>query len=481
MAFGLGGGSILAFAPFAQFWLLFPLLAGLFLLLVRGRDWRQAAWRGFAFGSGFFLVGVSWVYVSLSTFAGMPVILAVVATLLFCLCLALFPALLGGVFRRFLPASVWAQILFFAGLWALMDLLRGYLLTGFPWLALGYSQAPPSPLSGFAPILGVYGLSFLVALGGACLLWRPWGIAGLAALLVTGLGLQQVKWTEPKGEPVSVALIQGNIPQDLKWQPERFLSTLILYHRLVEQNPAQLTILPETALPVFLQGLPQEYLAELKALAQRQGGDILLGVPTGETRSAYWNSAVSFGSSPTQIYSKSHLVPFGEFVPPGFSWFLDMAQIPMSNFSAGAAAQPPLVLAGQRVAVNICYEDVFGGELITSLPEASMLVNMSNTAWFGRSLAQPQHLQIAQLRALETGRPMLRATNTGMTAVVGVDGRVVAALPPFTLGVLREQVQGYGGLTPYGCYGDWAIFLIALVVVFCAAWKRGSEKLRTSS
>lgn len=472
MAFGMGGASVLAFAPFGQFWLLFPLLAGLFLLLARGRDWRQAAWRGWAFGSGFFLAGVSWVYVSLSTFGGMPPVVAGVFTLLFCLGLALFFALLGGIFRRFLPAPVWAQILFFAGLWTLIDLLRGYLFTGFPWLALGYSQGPPSPLSGFAPILGVYGLSFLVALGSACLLWRPWGIVGLVALLVTGFGLQQVKWTEPKGDPISVALIQGNIPQDLKWQPERFISTLVLYHSLVEQNPAQLTILPETALPVFLQGLPQEYLTELKTLAQRQGGDILLGVPTGETRSAYWNSAVSFGNSPTQTYSKSHLVPFGEFVPPGFSWFLDMTQIPLSNFSAGAVDQPPLDLAGQRVAVNICYEDVFGGELITALPEASILVNMSNTAWFGRSLAQPQHLQIAQLRALETGRPMLRATNTGMTAVVGVDGRVVAVLPPFTLGVLRERVQGYAGLTPYGRYGDWGALILALVVLICVGWVR---------
>lgn len=464
LSFLAGAAGVFAFAPFEQFWLLPLLLAFLFSLLRGAGDWRQAAWRGGLFGLGLFLAGVSWVYVSLSVFGGMPMPLAALATLLFCAYLALFPALLGGLFRRFLPPSLARQALLFAGLWALADLLRGWLFTGFPWLALGYAQAPPSPLAGFAPLLGVYGLSLLTALTGAWLLWRPWGWLSIGLLLAGGWGLQQMQWTQPRGEPVSIALVQGNIAQDLKWQPERFVATLALYRDLVERHPARLTLLPETALPAFIDYVPQDYLLELKALAQRQQGDLLLGVPTGEGE-AYWNSAVSFGSSPSQQYSKTHLVPFGEFIPPGFAWFLQLARIPMSNFSPGPEAQPPLALAGQQVAVNICYEDLFGRELLSAVPEATLLANLSNTAWFGRSLAQPQHLQIARLRALETGRPMLRATNTGMTAVVGPDGRLLGSLEPFRTAVLEMQVQGYGGLTPYVRLGDWAALLLALFAV----------------
>jgi len=466
-AFLAGAAGVFAFAPFEQFWLLPLLLALLFRLLSLAADWRQAAWRGGAFGFGLFLAGVSWVYVSLSSFGGMSMPLAALATLLFCVYLALFPALLGGVFRRFFPSSAGHQALLFAGLWALTELFRGWLFTGFPWLALGYAQVPPSPLAGYAPLIGVYGLSLLSALAGAWLLWRPWGWLGIGLLLAGGWGLQQVHWTEARGEPVSVALVQGNIAQDLKWQPERFAATLALYRDLVARHPARLTILPETALPALLGHLPRDYLMELKALAQRQQGDLLLGVPTGEGET-YWNSAVSLGTSPSQQYSKSHLVPFGEFIPPGFAWFLQLAHIPMSSFSAGPVPQPPLAIAGQQVAVNICYEDLFGRELLPAVPAATLLVNMSNTAWFGHSLAQPQHLQIARLRALETGRPMLRATNTGMTAVVGPDGRVLGRLEAFRTGVLEIQVQGHGGQTPYARLGDWGALLLALLAVWPA-------------
>jgi len=469
LSLAAGGLAVLAYAPFEQFWLLPLLLALQFHLLGQTRGWRQAARQGFAFGLGVFLGGVSWVYVSLSLFGGMPWPLAALATLLFCAYLALFPALVGGLFRAFLPASVWRQGLLFAGLWALADLLRGWLFSGFPWLALGYSQAPPSPLSGYAPLLGVYGLTFLLA----WLATLPragragWGAA--LVLLAVGWGLQQQTWTEPQGEPISVALVQGNVAQDLKWQPERFAATLLHYRQLVTEHPAQLTVLPETAFPAFLDYLPQDYLTELKALAVDHGGDLLFGIPTGEGES-YWNSAVSLGQSPTQTYSKVHLVPFGEFIPPGFAWFLQMAHIPMSSFSAGELAQAPLQLAGQQVAVNICYEDLFGRELLSAVPQAGLLVNMSNTAWFGRSLAQAQHLQIARLRALEAGRPMLRATNTGMTAVVGPDGQVRAALEPFATGVLEAKVQAYQGITPYVRWGDIPSLLLALLSVLAAVF-----------
>lgn len=468
IAAAAGALGVLCFAPFELFWLAPPVWLALFALLRASGTVREAAFSGLAFGLGFFLCGVSWVYVSLSVFGGMPWWLAGIAAFLFCGVMALFPMLAGAAFKRWQPANFWQQALLFAALIAGADWIRSWLFTGFPWLAVGYSQAPPSPLAGFAPLLGVHGLSLLVALSSALLLrWRI-GVPVVTLLGLSGLGLQQVAWTAPTGEPISVALIQGNIPQDMKFRPENFARTLLLYRDLVEANPAQLTLLPETAIPAFLDQLPPAYLDDLKAAAAKQGGDLIFGTLTGDGE-RYWNSAVSLGSSPLQTYSKSHLVPFGETIPAGFAWFMRYANIPMSAFSRGPDIQPPLAVAGQQVAINICYEDVFGEEIIRALPQAGILANLSNTAWFGRSLAQPQHLQIARLRAVETGRPMLRATNTGMTAVIAADGSLQASLPPFTQGVLKAEVQAYEGLTPYARFGNWpAIGMIFLLIAIAS-------------
>lgn len=450
-----GAAGVLCFAPFGLFWLAPLIWLGLFALLRRADTTKEGLLTGLFFGLGFFLCGVSWVYVSLSVFGGMPWWLAGPAAFMFCAVMALFPMLAGWVFKRWQPASDCRQAIFFAALIALVDWLRGWIFTGFPWLAVGYSQTAPSPLAGFAPLLGVHGLSLLVALSGALLIrWRI-GLGFIVLLAVGGFGLRQIAWTQPVGEPLSVTLIQGNIPQEMKFRPDAFIRTLDLYRDLVAANPAQLTLLPETALPAFLDQLPPDYLDELKTLARRQNGDLIVGTLTGDSAGAYYNSAISLGSAPLQVYSKSHLVPYGEFIPPGFDWFMKFADIPMSSFSRGPERQPPLAVAGQRVAVNICYEDVFGEEIIRALPAAGILVNLSNTAWFGRSLAQPQHLQIAQMRAAETGRPMLRATNTGMTAIVNADGRVQAVLEAFTTGVLRGKVRAHEGLTPYARFGNW--------------------------
>jgi len=214
-----------------------------------------------------------------------------------------------------------------------------------------------------------------------------------------------------------------------------------------------------------------DYADSLKSAAQKHGGDLIFGTITGQGEH-YWNSAVSLGNSPAQSYSKTHLVPFGEFIPPGFSWFLRLASIPMSSFSRGPEMQAPLAVAGQHVAVNICYEDAFGEEIIRALPQAGILANLSNTAWFGRSLAQPQHLQIARMRAVETGRPMLRATNTGMTAVIAADGSLQAVLPPFTQGVLKAEVHARQGMTPYARYGNSVFLLLACLCVLASQLPR---------
>ena len=467
----IGATGVLCFAPFGLFWLAPAVWLGLFALLRHADSEREAALTGLSFGIGFFLTGVSWVYVSLSVFGGMAWWLAGIAAFLFCSVMAIFPMLAGWLFKHWQPAEPGRQALLFAALIAAVDWLRSWIFTGFPWLLVGYTQAPPSPVSGFAPVIGAHGLSLLVALSGALLLRWKLGVASLAALAAAGFGLQQVQWTEPVGEPISVALIQGNIPQEVKFQPEAFLRTLNLYQRLVAENPAQLTLLPETAVPAFFDQLPPDYAESFKSTALRHDGDIVFGTITGHGEH-YWNSAVSLGNSPTQSYSKTHLVPFGEFIPPGFSWFMRLASIPMSSFSRGPGMQPPLAVAGQQLAVNICYEDVFGEEIIRSLPQAGILANLSNTAWFGRSLAQPQHLQIARMRAAETGRPMLRATNTGMTAVIAADGSLQAILPPFTQDVLRAEVRAYQGMTPYARYGNSAFLLLAGLFLLFSQWPR---------
>ncbi|WP_126443716.1 apolipoprotein N-acyltransferase [Sulfuricystis multivorans] len=472
-AAGLGAATVLGFAPFGIFPLPVVTLALLFRFWARAPSARAAAGLGFAWGLGFFLTGVSWVYVSLHDVGGMAAPLAVVATLLFCAYLALFPALAGYLSCRLTSADFWHNALLLAGMWTLTEALRGVLFTGFPWLAIGYSATPPNPLAGFAPVLGSHGLDFLVALLAAAFargLRRK--AAWLLLILLASLGqfLRAMDWTQPVGQPLTVSLLQGNVPQSLKWQPENLELSIATYLDLAQQHPAALTVLPETAIPLFFDEVPGKVLQRLT-----RHGDVLLGIAIRHRSGGYVNGAVALTPAQAQSYAKRHLVPFGEYVPPGFAWFFALVNIPMADFSAGPTRQPPLAIAGQKIAPNICFEDLFGNELRTALPEATLLVNLSNTAWFGRSLAQPQHLQISRLRAIETGRMMLRATNTGITAAIAPDGRVLAALPPFTRGALIVEAQGYAGVTPYVRWGDALAFSIAIgaLIPSClAAYRR---------
>jgi len=462
---------VLAFAPAG----VFPLVILAFAVLVHlwsDATPRRAFWTGYAFGLGLFGLGVSWVYVSLHTFGGMPMPLAALATFGFCAFLALFPAAAGWLQAR-VPASPWVRACLVApAAWTLFEWLRSWIFTGFPWLSAGYA-AVGWPLQGFAPLAGVFGLSFLsVSLGGmAWLLFRQRKLAAALPFIVilgAGEGLRHVQWTEPFGEPFSAALLQGNIEQDLKFRPERYAGILETYARLAETTQARLIVFPETAIPRFYDRIEPEYLARLEALAQRSGGDLLLGVPYRTPGGDYFNSVISLGSAPRQAYHKSHLVPFGEFIPAGFGWVLRVLEMPLSDFSRGAHEQPPIAAAGQRIAVNVCYEDAFGDEIARRLPEATLLVNVSNVAWFGDSLAPAQHLQMAQLRAAETGRMHLAATNTGITAAIDRDGRVVGRLPQFSEGVLEVMAQGYAGATPYSRYLDWPVVVVSLLVLAAA-------------
>jgi len=284
--------------------------------------------------------------------------------------------------------------------------------------------------------------------------------------------LKRIDWTSAQGAPIRVALLQGNIPQDLKFQAGRYAATLAVYRKLIEANDARLVVLPETAIPRFLDAVDPGYLNDIARTAAKRGADVLIGVPIRDPDGRYFNSVISVGASPPQRYDKSHLVPFGEFVPYGFHWIVKTVAIPMSDFSLGKQNPTPLALAGQRVAPNICWEDAFGEEIIRQLPEATLLVNVSNVAWFGDSLAPAQHLQISRMRAIETGRAMLRATNTGMTAIIDPHGRVVAQLAQFTEGVLAGEAQGYAGATPYVRWGNAPIVAICLALIAVFAFLR---------
>ena len=392
--------------------------------------------------------------------------------------LAAYLALAGALLARIAAPPAVRAALLMPALWTLAEWLRATLFTGFPWLSLG-TAAIDTPLAGFAPMGGVYAVSFATA-AAAGLLWcialgqARWTAAAAFALLgLAGAAVRGVEWTTPAGTPLTASLLQGNVPQDLKFDPARYARTLETYARLAESSRARLILLPETAVPRMLDSVDPAYLARLEAAAKRHGADLLLGVPTRTTPREYYNSVVSLGSSPQQSYHKVHLVPFGEFVPPGFGWIVRVLSIPLADFSRGAADQRPLAVADQRVAANICYEDAYGGEILRQLPEATLLANLSNVAWFGDSLAPAQHLQIARARALETGRMHLTATNTGITAVVGRDGKVLARLAPFTEGRLDATVQGYAGATPYVRFGDWpALAACALLLLVAGAWRR---------
>ncbi len=484
MALAAGAVLPLAFSPFGLFPLAYLAPAVLFLLWLEGSAAR-VAWRGFLFGLGMFGVGVSWVYVSLHNYGHMPMPLAGLATLLLVAGLALYPALLGyAQARLFDRARPLHLLLVLPALWTLFEWWRGWFLTGFPWLNLGYSQ-PDAALAGFAPWVGVYGASFACALV-AGLLAQSWRapekflrryLPALLALFVGGWLSTRVEWTEPVGAPVEAALVQGNVPLEIKWQPAYREPILERYRSLSTRAPqAKLVVWPEAAIPARLDEVDPRYLTALQQDGAARGADFLIGVVEGRGRE-YYNSVMVLGAEVTS-YRKQHLVPFGEFLPlPGlFRRLLDSLQIPMSDFSAGPPDQPLLAAAGQKIGVSVCYEDAFGEEVIRQLPGATLLVNVSEDAWFGDSFAPHQRLQIARLRALETGRPMLRAANTGPSAAIDHRGQVLARSPQFEAFVLPVSVQPRQGTTPYIRFGNAPVLLLSGLILALGFRRPGGRR-----
>lgn len=469
-----GGASVLAYAPFGQFWLM-PISWGLlYYLLCRGEPRpRRAFLLGWVWGTAAMFAGLCWLYVALHRFGGMSSWLSALLILLLCMALALYPALASALFSLLSRRAGRAlRPLMAAACWVGAELLRGQLFPSFPWLAVGYTQTPPSPLAGWASAVGVYGVGFvlLVCTGliiEACRNRTGRVRLGVMAVLpvLLGAGLHMIHWSEPMGRPIRVALVQTNVAQDDKWRPERIREWLDLNLDEVAQHPAQIVVLPETSLPMLDENLPNGYLDAVERTARANGGDALLGMFTRDAEGHVFNSVVSRGVSASQRYSKNHLVPFGEYAPYGFGWFFSLVNIPMADQTPGGEEQSLLRMAGQKIAVNICYEDVFGEELRRALPEATLMVNVSNLAWYGASHAQPQHLQMSRMRALESARPQLRATNTGMTAIVMPDGSVSEVLEPFTRGAIVADVRGYEGETPFVVIGDYPVKAACILLV----------------
>ena len=472
-AFCLGAINVLAFAPVGWWPLQLIGLASLFVLLYHAGSTRRVMQLTWLYCFSWLFVGVIWLTVTMFRYGDMPVWLSIACVALFTAALACLPALLMGLASRSRmrwQSAPWTVcLILFPTFWSLAEWTRGWLFTGFPWLVSGYAHNI-SPLAGYAPILGVFGITWLTALiAGSIVLilerQRSYALLPMA-ILIAGAALQQVQWTGPIGRPLTVRLLQGNIDQQIKFEREHLIDSLHFYFDGIVKKPADLIVTPESAVPLPQQALPEGYLTQLQQFATDTHSVIALGLFSNDGPDLYANSMISItpvAQRQPYRYDKHHLVPFGEFIPKGFAWFYHYMHIPMGDLQRGPLLASSFAVKDQQVLPNICYEDVFGEEIAARIsyayfakrPVPSILLNMTNIAWFGDSWAMPQHLQITQMRTLETGRPMLRSTNTGVTALVNAQGQVVAQLAGFTRGELEVSVQGYEGITPYVVCGNY--------------------------
>ncbi len=467
-----GAALPLAFAPFG--WHPVAVLSPAALWwLWEGLDPRSSARIGFAWGAGAFLSGTYWLYISIHVFGEAPLAVAIFLMLGLVAIMALYPALVGYLCGRVGGGGAARWVLLLPGAWTVAEWLRGWFASGFPWLSLGYSQTD-AWAGGYAPVAGVYGVGLAVALlaGAALTLLRGRRVERVVALVVAGVVLAGGKllgergWTEPTGRTVDVALVQGAVPQDRKWLPEQREPTKALYRRLsVASAGADLVVWPEAAIPAVAHE-ELDYLAAVEADLRGRGTDLMLGMLEQDpSTGGYFNSLIVLGDAPG-VYRKRHLVPFGEYFPvPDFvrDW-MRLMSLPYVDISSGPARPAPLVAAGEPLALSICYEDAFGAEQRSFLPAATLMVNVSNDAWFGDSIAPHQHLQIARMRAMEARRYLLRATNTGISAVIRPDGRLAAASPQFETDVLEAAVEPREGATPWARRGNAPAVVLAVLL-----------------
>lgn len=478
LAVGSGAVLPLAFAPLQWVFFAFASPAVLFFLCYQLPP-RQAAKLGYLFGLGFFGIGVSWVYVAIHDFGHTGSVIATLMTIIFVAVLALFFAAQGWCSSYFVhkfpkgKASLFiSALVLLPAVWVLFEWFRGWFLTGFPWLSLGYSQTD-TWLNGYAPVVGIFGVSWIVTIiAGALLLvvrYRQ-NIPFVLAVLVVALGwgLQQIEWSEPAGKPLSISLVQGNVPQMTKWDPVQVELRKKIYSDMTQGlwDISDVIIWPENAMTLFYHDLREGFLDSLSQQAHSRKTELVIGLPVMNLETEeYYSSFISLGPS-SGVYHKRHLVPFGEFVPlenliRGLVNFFDL---PMSSFSRGDQVQPLLEVAGQPLATSICYEDAFGEEVIQSLPRATLLLNGSNNAWYGNSWAPHQHLQISRMRSIETGRDMIRATTNGISAYIDYRGNIKSRTPQFEQTVLTDTVQPRKGSTPYVYWGNSGIIILILLI-----------------
>ncbi len=475
-----------------QRWLQLLSLAALAWTVQQAPSWKQAGLLGWLFGTAWLCGTFWWLYISMHVYGGLPSVLAAVAVLALAAFLSTYYAAACAVFRMLDWPGGAIRGLLFAALWTFAELARVTWFTGFPWGAGGYAHVD-GPLSVLAPWVGVHGiglaaalLAFAVSLLGrrdTLRSWRYWlamvGAAGLLAACNMASVPPESATTQPR---LTVALLQGNIPQDEKFEGGTGIPiALEWYGRQMQASTAALVVLPETAIPVLPQQLPAGYFDAMRRRFATGAQAALVGIPLGSFDEGYTNSVIGLkpGAEPYR-FDKHHLVPFGEFIPPLFKWFTRMMNIPLGDFNRGPIGQPAFEWRGQRLAPNICYEDLFGEELAAGFANPAqaptIFVNVSNIAWFGNSVAIDQHLHISRMRTLEFERPMIRATNTGATVIIDHRGRVTHSLPRHTRGVLTGEVEGRSTITPYAWWvsrlGLWPFWLATLAVVAAVAWRR---------
>ena len=487
-------------------WLQILSLAVLVHALLAAGSARKAAGRAWLFATAWLVATFWWLFISMHTYGGLAAPLAVAAVLALAAFLGSYYAIISWCFKRLVHDSYGLTAIVFAALWTLAELARGWLWTGFPWGTSGYAHVE-GPLAVLPRWVGVYGTGFVAAWIAAwlallvrrrqsqqALLSPKHALASVVALAVVWAGLwwsRSESLQTPTQQPgMSVELLQGNIPQDEKFEMgSGVVVALRWYAQQLHDSRAQLVVAPETAIPLLPQQLPEDYLDFVRSPFVAKDGKqaALVGIPLGNLDAGYTNTVEGWmpGQSKPYQYDKHHLVPFGEFIPPMFRWFTDLMNIPLGDFNRGALGQPSMNWAGERLSPNICYEDLFGEELAAHFGNAAtaptVLVNFSNIGWFGDSVAIDQHLNISRMRALEFERPMLRATNTGATVLIDHQARVVSALAPFERAVLSGKVQGREELTPYArwVHALGLVPLTALCLLICALAGWRARKLNS--
>ena len=487
--FAAGAMLTIAFAPLG-----FNALAPLVLLpilsaCVHARP-REAARLAFWFGAGLFLFGTYWLYTSIHVFGQAPLWVAILLMVGLVVIMGWYFAAIGWLVTVLTGGNSWRLVLAAPAGWVAVEWFRGWFLTGFPWMSIGYSQVN-SPLAGWLPVLGVYGASFLVVLSASALLLvleraasrrraGQWAAVAIAvAPWIVGAGLQWVQWTEPAGAARTTTIVQGGVSQDRKWLPEQYPVTLDLYRDSIARHPdSDLILWPEVAIPAAVDQV-EGYLELLQLDLEERGQILLLGILERPERDTIYNSVVMIDGGERQAYRKRHLVPFGEYfpVPDWVRERMRLMSLPHTDMSRGEATQPLLETSGgDRLAAVICYEDAYGAEQLYALPEATILINVSNDAWFGDSIAPHQHLEIARVRAAEAGRYVVRAANNGISAFIGPRGELLQTAPQFQYAALTADVLPMRGATPYSVVGNWPVIGLTLLIIAGFGWSSYTKR-----